>query len=89
MQPLTDAFDWLHQFWESPTSQKRMAFLTLIIYLVGMIGIEMNRQGWLPEPWAHLAPTNHFDAIQLAFTLILTWRSSASSSPSRVPFPAP
>ncbi|MDM8216746.1 hypothetical protein QUW15_11405 [Desulfovibrio piger] len=71
MQPLTDAFDWLHQFWESPTSQKRMAFLTLVIYLVGMIGIEMNRQGWLPEPWAHLAPTNHFDAIQLAFTLIL------------------
>ena len=71
MQPLTDAFDWLHQFWESPTSQKRLAFLTLLIYLAGVFGIEMNRQGWLPQPWTQLAPTNHFDAIQLAFTLIL------------------
>lgn len=70
-QPLTDVFDLLHSVWERPFVQKGLAFLTLIIYVVALAGIEANRQGWIPAEWNLHVPRSHFEAIHLAFTLIL------------------
>ena len=69
-QPLTDILDWLHHFWERPSTQRRIALFLLWFYLAALAGVELNRLGlyplWLPQP-----PESHFYAIHLAFTLIL------------------
>ena len=71
LQPLTDVFDWLHHSWERATTQRRVALLILWVYLLALLGVELNRQAMLP-PWlAGVTPTSHFYAIHLAFTLIL------------------
>lgn len=70
-EPVTNLFDIIHQFWENPRTQRGLATIIFFVYLAGLIGIEANRQGWLP-PWlSHITPTSHFQAIHLAFTLIL------------------
>lgn len=51
--------------------QRRVALCILIIYLLAMVGIELNRRGLLPPQVAALTPTSHFHAISLAFTFIL------------------
>ena len=70
-EPLTNIFDCIHHFWEHPRTQKILAVLILLTYLLALAGIEANREGLLPEWMARLTPTSHFQAIQLAFTLIL------------------
>lgn len=71
LQPLTDAFDWLHHLWERPATQQRVALCILWIYLLALLGVELNRQGLLPPGLASMTPTSHFYSIHLAFTLIL------------------
>lgn len=71
LQPLTDIFDWLHHIWERAATQRRVALFILWVYLLALLGVELNRQGLLP-PWlATVTPCSHFYAIHLAFTLIL------------------
>ena len=71
LQPLTDIFDWLHHTWERAATQRRVALFILWVYLLALLGVELNRQGMLP-PWlAAVTPGSHFYAIHLAFTLIL------------------
>ena len=69
-QPLTDILDWLHHFWERPSTQRRIALFLLWFYLAALAGVELKRLGlyplWLPQP-----PESQFYAIHLAFTLIL------------------
>lgn len=71
LQPVTDVFDWLQHSWERSVTQRRVAFLILWVYLLALLGIELNRQGLLPHWLASVTPTSHFYAIHLAFTLIL------------------
>ncbi|MDY3809387.1 hypothetical protein FYJ44_11155 [Desulfovibrio sp. PG-178-WT-4] len=70
LQPLTDVLDWLHHFWERPSTQRRIALFLLWFYLLALTGVELKRMGlyplWLPQP-----PDSHFYAIHMAFTLIL------------------
>lgn len=68
---LTDIYDWVHTVWEHPRTQRGLALGIFFVYLAGLIGIEINREGWLPPELARITPTNHFQAIHLAFTLIL------------------
>lgn len=70
-EPLTNIFDCIHHFWEHPRTQKILAVLIFLTYLAALAGIEANREGLLPEWLARVTPTSHFQAIQLAFTLIL------------------
>ena len=71
LQPITDAFDWVQHSWERAATQRRVAFFILWVYLLALLGVELNRHGILP-PWlATVSPRNHFYAIHLAFTLIL------------------
>ena len=48
-----------------------MALLIFWVYVAALVGIELNRQGFLSPRLAVLTPRSHFAAIHLAFTLIL------------------
>jgi hypothetical protein len=68
---LTFVFDPLHHFWEHERMHRRFALGLVIVFLGAMAGIELNRQGLLPPFLAAHTPTNHFHAVNLAFTLVL------------------
>lgn len=70
-QRATYIFDPLHHWWESDLTQRNVAGLLVITFVLSMIGIELNRQGWLPASIAAKTPTSHYMAISLAFTLVL------------------
>jgi hypothetical protein len=71
LQPLTDVFDFVHHVFERPVTQRRIGLIILWIYLIALAGIELNRNGLLPPRLAAITPLGHFNAIHLAFTLIL------------------
>lgn len=71
LEPLTNLFDMLHHYWENPKMQRRVAKLLIIIFLGSLFGIELRRQGLLPEPLASITPDNHFHAANLAFSMLL------------------
>lgn len=64
-------FEWLHTHWESRRVQRALATGLVSLFVGALALIEMRRRGWLPESLAGWVPTNHFDAVQLAFTLLL------------------
>jgi hypothetical protein len=65
---LYDAFeDW----WESPPARRSVGYILIGGFLVSLVLIEINRQGWLPPSLARPLSTNHFVAIDVAFTLFL------------------
>lgn len=68
---LTFVFDPLHHFWEHERMHRRFALGLVVVFLGAMAGIELNRQGLLPPFLAAHTPTNHFHAVNLAFTLVL------------------
>ncbi|SHN68772.1 hypothetical protein [Desulfovibrio litoralis] len=68
---LTDLFDILHHYIEHPKTERFISISLVIIFLVGILGIELNRQGLLPFSLAKYTPDNHFQSVNLAFTLIL------------------
>lgn len=70
-EPLTNIFDMLHHFWEHPKTERRVARGLIAVFIVGVIGIEANRQGLLPPALANITPTNHFQAVNLAFSMLL------------------
>lgn len=68
---LTFIFDPLHHFWEHERMHRRLALVLIGVFLAAMAGIELNRNGLLPAALAAQTPTNHFHAVNLAFTLVL------------------
>lgn len=71
LEPASNLFDILHQFWENPKTERAVAQLLIVIFILGLLGIELNRQGWLPDSIAAITPLNHFYAVNLAFTMLL------------------
>jgi len=67
----TNLFDPLHSFWEHPKTRRVVAMAQVAAFVVGLLGIELNLRGLLPPVLAHITPTSHFYAINLAFTLVL------------------
>ena len=67
----TYIFDPLHHFWEHERMHRRFALGLIVVFLGALLGIELNRQGLLPATLAVHTPTNHFHAVNLAFTLVL------------------
>jgi hypothetical protein len=67
----TYIFDPLHHFWEHERMHRRFALGLIVVFLGALLGIELNRQGLLPTLLAAHTPTNHFHAVNLAFTLVL------------------
>jgi len=68
---ITYIFDPLHHFWEHERMHRRFALGLVAVFLGALAGIELNRQGLMPSALAAVTPTNHFHAVNLAFTLVL------------------
>ncbi len=67
----TWGFDPLHQFWDNTRTRRALASLLVFAFLAGIVFIELNRQGLLPQWLSMLVPYKHYYAIKLAFTLVL------------------
>ena len=68
---VTDVFDTLEARWESDWTRRRISTILAAGFFAALIVIELNRQGWMPAPLDAGLPTNHFYAIDVAFTLFL------------------
>ncbi len=67
----THVFDPLHRFWERDTTERAVAGLLVVFFLLSLGAIELNRQGMLPSALAAQLPVSHYLAINLAFTFVL------------------
>lgn len=67
----TNVFDYLHSFVERDSTHRGITGGLVAVFLVGLLGIELQRRGLMPEPLASITPDNHFYAVNLAFTLLL------------------
>jgi hypothetical protein len=64
-------FDSIRNFWETETNQKTVSASLVVIFILSLLIIELNRQGWLPEPFNSNIATSHYMAINIAFSLVL------------------
>lgn len=63
--------DRLEHFWEGYFMKRLAGTLLVVIYLTFILLVELNRLGILFDPFAAALPTNHFYAVEIAFTLLL------------------
>lgn len=68
---ITHIFDPLHHLWEHEKMHKKISIGLVAFFLLSIIAIELNRRNLLPSPAAQAVPTNHFFAVQWAFTAVL------------------
>lgn len=68
---ITHIFDPLHHIWEHEKMHRKISIALVIFFLSGILGIELNRLGYLPAPFPSILPENHFFAVQAAFTVVL------------------
>lgn len=68
---VTYMFDPLHDLYERDKVHRKIALVTVFLFIVAIFCIELNRQGLLPPAWAAALPDNHFHAISMAFTIVL------------------
>lgn len=64
-------FDRLEGVWEGARLHRLAGNAIAGSFLLGLVAIELSRQGWLPAPLGDWIPTNHFHAVELAFGLVL------------------
>lgn len=64
-------FDAFEEWWEGKQARRFVAGVLVGGFLVSLVLIELNRWGGLPSAVASLVSTNHFKAIDIAFTLFL------------------
>lgn len=64
-------FDPIAHWWESEDVQKKVSTLLVLIFLAGLVGIELARRELLPPGLSAIAPRSHYHAINLAFGLVL------------------
>ncbi len=64
-------FDAFEEWWESAEARRIVAYILIGSFLASLFVIEANRQGWLSATLAKTVSTNHFVAIDVAFTLFL------------------
>ena len=62
-------FDTFAAWWEGPEARRVVAYVLTGGFLTALFVIEAKRQGWLPADLAVAVSTNHFVAIDVAFTL--------------------
>ena len=61
----------LLRFWESERTEKSVYWLLVFLFLGSLAGIELKRQGLIPESLAVHIPDHHFHAVSVAFTMVL------------------
>ncbi len=68
---LTRIYDTLEASWSSPAVRRWAERSLVILFVLAVLVIEMNRQGWFPSWLAGSIPIKHFYAIQVAFGALL------------------
>lgn len=71
LEGISHGFDSIHHYWEKERTERAMATLLILVFLGSLVVIEANRWGLLPPLFAKVVPTNHFYAVNAAFTLLL------------------
>ena len=64
-------FNSLEHFWEHKRTARTTANVLIIAFLGTLLLIELRRQGWLPEKLENILPSNHYYAINVAFSMLL------------------
>ena len=64
-------FNLFEEWWEGPQARRWVAYVLIGGFLAALFLIELSRQGWLPPSLEDSVSTNHFVAIDVAFTLFL------------------
>lgn len=64
-------FDRLHNRWQLLATQRRVATALVVVFVAGLLLVEVRRLQWLPPDLSLRLPWNHFEAILLPFTLLL------------------
>jgi hypothetical protein len=64
-------FDFLREFWDSPKVYRTISLALIFSFLLATAVILLNRLGVIPQPFSALLPTNPFQSIRLAFSLVL------------------
>ena len=64
-------YDYLDEQWEGVTSRRATGNLLIFSFFLSLIVIEASRLGFLHGTLGERIPTNHFYAIDVAFTLFL------------------
>lgn len=64
-------FDHLRRIWEDPRVSRAISLTLVFSFLLAACAIVLNKIELLPEPLASIVPTNPFQAIRLAFSLVL------------------
>ena len=64
-------FESLERRWNSDGSRRWVGSALAVTFCLALVAIEINRQGWLPPGIGSRLPSSHFQAIHLAFTLLL------------------
>jgi hypothetical protein len=68
---LGDVFDAVRNAVEEPRMQGRLSALIFWIFLGTLAVIELKRRGFMPPVFAAYVPSGYFDAVTLAFMLVL------------------
>jgi hypothetical protein len=64
-------FDRSRARWERLATQRRIASALVVVFVIGLLLVEVRRLQWLPADISVRLPSNHFEAILLPFTLLL------------------
>jgi hypothetical protein len=64
-------YDTLRDYWECPATLRRIYAVLVVVFIGSCVAIVLNAWGLLPEPYSHVVPRNPFDAVRMAFSLIL------------------
>jgi hypothetical protein len=64
-------FDVLRERWERLATQRRIASALVLVFVIGLLLVEVRRLQWFPADISVRFPSNHFEAILLPFTLLL------------------
>lgn len=70
-EKITYIFDPLHAFYEHENLHRKLSAVLVGLFLLTLIVIEANRQMELPAYLSSMLPSNHFYAVQMAFSIIL------------------
>ncbi len=70
-EKITYLFDPLHHLWEHERLARKISVGLVLLFLVGLLLIELQRVGLLPPSLAVIIPRSHFSAISMAFTVVL------------------
>ena len=64
-------FNTLRDFWEKPNVSRTISLAIVFSFMFTACAIVLNKMEMLPAPLSSYIPTNPFQAIQLAFSLVL------------------